>query len=64
MLRNQESVAGAVAREIERIDLTGETIGEGAAYKAAFDRRGSNAEKHCLTAARDAALFLSARLPL
>lgn len=47
MLRNRESIAGAVAREIDRIDRTGETHGEGAAYKAAWDRKGSSCFKHC-----------------
>lgn len=53
MLRNRESIAGAVAREIDRIDRTGETHGEGAAYKAAWDRKGSDAFKHCETFVAD-----------
>ncbi len=47
MLRNRETIAGAVAREIDRIVLTGDAIAEGAAYKAAFDRAGSDWSKHC-----------------
>ena len=47
MLRNRESIAGAVAREIDRIVQTGDAIAEGAAYKAAWDRAGSSWSKHC-----------------
>lgn len=46
-LRTKESIAGAVAREIDRIQVTGNAAGEGSAYKAAFDRAGSDALKHC-----------------
>ena len=56
-LRTKETVAGAVAREIERIAQTGDATGEGTAYKAEFDRRGSNALKHCDDFRRDAERF-------
>lgn len=57
-LRQRESIAGAVAREIDRIQLTGEHHGEGAAYKAAWDRQGSSFYKHAAARAADAFLFL------
>lgn len=53
-LRQRESIAGAVAREIDRIAKTGDAIGEGAAYKAAWDRAGSGYFKHCQAFADDA----------
>lgn len=52
-LRQRETIAGAVAREIDRIHQTGDAIAEGAAYKAAFDRAGSNWSKHCDAFAAD-----------
>ncbi len=61
MLRNRESIAGAVAREIDRIDRTGDAIGEGTAYKAAFDRMGSSFYKHSAARAADSFLFLRSR---
>ncbi len=61
MLRNRESIAGAVAREIDRIHQTGDAIAEGAAYKAAFDRAGSSWEKHCHAVYRDALIFEAGR---
>lgn len=67
-LRTSESIAGAVAREIDRIDRTGETHGEGAAYKAAWDRKGSSCFKHCdaFTADCDKSLAVAnvGKLPL
>lgn len=53
MLRNRETIAGAVAREIDRIHQTGDAIAEGAAYKAAWDRAGSDWSKHCAAFAAD-----------
>lgn len=61
MLRNRETVAGAVAREIDRIAQTGETIAEGTAYKAAFDRAGSDYHKHVQARAVDWFLFCRSR---
>lgn len=53
-LRFKDSIAGAVAREIER------GIGiEGVAYKAAWDRRGSDSMKHCEALTVDCALVES-----
>ena len=52
-LRNRETIAGAVAREIDRIVRAQDHVGEGSAYKAAFDRKGSAAHKHCEAAKRD-----------
>ena len=57
-LLNRESIAGAVAREIDRIHQTGDSIGEGAAYKAAWDRAGSSFYKHAAARAADSFLFL------
>lgn len=52
-LYNQNTVAGAVTREILRMnDRPTENI-EGIAYKAAFDRMGSNADKHITAVERD-----------
>ena len=50
----KNTLAGAVAREINRIVMTGEHHGEGSAYKAEFERRGSGYEKHIYAAAIDA----------
>ena len=58
----KETIAAAVAREIRRIDQaeqsgqTGANMGEGTAYKAAWDRRGSSALKHCADSHSDALL--------
>lgn len=52
-LRFRKTIAGAVACEIMRIHQTGDPIGEGAAYKAAMDEKGSSAEKHCTAAKAD-----------
>jgi len=61
-LRNRESIAGAVAREIDRIVTTGEHHGEGAAYKAAWDRQGSGFGKHSAVRAKESFLFLRPRV--
>jgi len=43
-----ESIAGAVAREVERVAAGLQPASsQGAAYKAAWSRQGSSALKHC-----------------
>lgn len=55
-----ESIAGAVAREIRRMGQYSE-VGlpcfDGDAYKAAWDRKGSNALKHIESARCDASVM-------
>lgn len=60
-LRHKTGIAGAVAREILRAEQL-ENMGaansprvDGLAYKAEFDRQGSNALKHCAAQAADCA---------
>ena len=46
-LFSKDNIAGSVAREIRRIELSpADGISEGAAYKAAWDRKGSGWQKH------------------
>lgn len=45
-LFDRDTIAGAVAREIQRREFAPTKQIEGLAYKAAFDRMGSAAEKH------------------
>jgi len=52
-LLKRNSIAGAVAREIHRREFAPVKQIEGMAYKAAFDRMGSAAEKHIDCYARD-----------
>jgi hypothetical protein len=53
----KDSIAGAVAREVNRIaNGTQPDYQQGAAYKAAWDRMGSSAMKHCQDAAEDNAI--------
>lgn len=57
------TIAGAVAREIEHIAASGEHYAEGTAYKAAWDRRGSAADKHHADMLRDCRVIeMNARL--
>lgn len=47
-LQGHPGIAGAVAAEIRRIEQHPDlACGEGAAYKAAWDRRGSHWLNHC-----------------
>jgi hypothetical protein len=56
MLTFKESIAGAVAREINRIAAGVQPADQqGAAYKAAWDRAGSSALKHCQDSSNDVA---------
>jgi hypothetical protein len=59
MLIGRKGIAGAVMREIDRMERFG--LPDGAAYKAEWDRRGSSALVQCFQAERDADLmhFLS-----
>lgn len=59
-LRRRETIAAAVALEIDRLASEAHPAGEGAAYKAAWDRKGSAAEKHCIAAAVDRTRFHTA----
>ena len=52
-LYERDTIAGAVAREINRLEFTPTKQIEGLAYKAAFDRMGSAAEKHVIAFSRD-----------
>ena len=53
-LFSKDNLAGSVAREIRRIELSpADGISEGAAYKAAWDRKGSGWQKHCDAARAD-----------
>jgi hypothetical protein len=54
---SKRTLAGAVAREIDRIAQSGEHFGEGAAYKAFHDSQGSDAAKHSRAFVKDAALM-------
>lgn len=56
----QSGIAAAVAREIRNVDIDGRR--EGLAYKAEWDRRGSNAQKH--VAAAEADSKVPARVPV
>lgn len=49
----RNSVAGAVAREIRNIEHGAGGALEGLAYKAEWDRRGSDAQKHCAAMLND-----------
>jgi hypothetical protein len=51
-LQSNTGVAGAVAREIERI-ASDPAIQEGAAYKAAFERMGANSLRLSIAVVRD-----------
>lgn len=50
----KRTLAGAVAREIERIAQSGEHYGEGLAYKSFHDERGSDSSKHSWAFVQDA----------
>lgn len=52
-LLTRDTIAGAVAREIERREFVATKQIEGVAYKAAFDRKGSGADKHIEAFRRD-----------
>lgn len=56
-LFDRETIAGAVAREIQRREFAPTKQIEGLAYKAAFDRMGSAAEKHIDAFAADAKIM-------
>lgn len=52
-MRFTGAIASAVAGEINRLEQHPGFQQEGAAYKAAWDRQGSNALKHCESFRRD-----------
>lgn len=53
-------IASAVAGEITRLKQHPDFPGEGVAYKAAWDRAGSDALKHCEAFRRDCVLSSAA----
>lgn len=56
------AIPAAVAGEVTRLTQHPDFGGEGAAYKAAWDRAGSSALKHCEAFARDCSVMKAGEL--